>query len=137
MEQKLFWTWFGGDYSTIDKMAQILGIQIVGFLFGLFIIYYSFLNYKRKEFTIKELLFWVFLWVVFLILSLFPFILDPIIKPLGFFRAFDFFIMSGFLFLIVAIFYTYTITRKNQKRLETIVREMATRRNRGKWNFYF
>ena len=113
-------------------MAQILGIQIVVFLFGLLIIYYSFLNYKRKEFTIKEFLFWIFLWIVFIIFSLFPFILDPIIKPLGFFRAFDFFIMSGFLFLIAAIFYTYTITRKNQKQLEMVVREVAIKKNKGK-----
>ena len=111
-------------------MAQILGIQIVGFLFGLFIIYYSFLNYKRKEFTVREFSFWIILWVIFIILSVFPFILDPILKPLGFFRAFDFFIMSGFLFLIASIFYTYTITRKTQKQLESIVRTIAL--NKGK-----
>ena len=111
---------------------MVLGIQIAGFLFGLFIIYYSFLNYKRREFTVKEFSFWVILWVIFIILSVFPFILDPILKPLGFFRAFDFFIMSGFLFLIAAIFYTYTATRKNQKRLETIVREIAMKKGKGR-----
>ena len=111
---------------------MVLGIQIAGFLFGLFIIYYSFLNYKRKEFTIKEFLFWIFLWMVFITLSLFPFILDPIIKPLGFFRAFDFFIMSGFLFLIAAIFYTYTIVRKTQKKVETIVRTLAMKKRKDK-----
>ena len=111
---------------------MVLGIQIVGFLFGLFVIYYSFLNYKRKEFTFKEVLFWILLWVLFIIFSLFPFILEPIIKPLGFFRAFDFFIMCGFLFLIAAIFYTYTITRKNQKHLEVVVRTIAMKRDKGK-----
>lgn len=111
---------------------MVLGIQIAGLLFGLFIIYYSFLNYKRKEFTIKEFSFWLALWTVFIVLSIFPFILDPILKPLGFFRAFDFFIMSGFLFLIAAIFYTYTVTRKNQKRLETVVREMAIKKRKGR-----
>ena len=109
---------------------MVLGIQIAGFLFGLFMIYYSFLNYKRKEFTVKESLFWISLWVVFILFSLFPFILDPVIKPLGFFRAFDFFIMGGFLFLIAAIFYTYTVTRKNQKRLEAVVREMAIKKGK-------
>ena len=109
---------------------MVLGIQIAGFLFGLFMIYYSFLNYKRKEFTVRESLFWISLWVVFILFSLFPFILDPVIKPLGFFRAFDFFIMGGFLFLIAAIFYTYTVTRKNQKRLEAVVREMAIKKGK-------
>ena len=111
-------------------MAKILGIQIAGFLFGLFMIYYSFLNYKRKEFTVKEFSFWFFLWVIFIVVTLFPFVLDPIVKTLGFFRVLDLLIISGFLFLIAAIFYTYTITRKNQKRMETIVREIAIKKNK-------
>lgn len=111
---------------------MVLGIQIAGFLFGLFMIYYSFLNYKRKEFTIKEFSFWFLLWAIFILIALFPFVLDPIIKPLGFFRALDFLVMSGFLFLIAAIFYTYTITRKNQKYLEIIVREISMKKNKGK-----
>ncbi len=111
---------------------MILGIQVGGSLFGLFMIYYSFLNYKRREFTAKETSFWIALWSLFIIIALFPFILDPILKPLGFFRAFDFLIMTGFLFLIAAIFYTYTITRKNQKQVETIVRNLAIKKGKEK-----
>lgn len=111
---------------------MVLGIQIAGFLFGLFMIYYSFLNYKRREFTVKEFSFWIFLWIIFIIITLFPFLLDPIIKPLGFFRALDFLIISGFLFLSVSIFYTYTITKKNQKQMEIIVRSIAMKKNKGK-----
>ena len=111
---------------------MVLGIQIVGLLFGLFIIYLTFLNYKRKEFTTKEFVFWIILWVIFLVLTLFPFILDRIIKPLGFFRAFDFFIMSGFLFLIATIFYTYTVVRRTQRQIEKVVREIAIKKNKGK-----
>ena len=111
---------------------MVLGIQIAGFLFGLFMMYYSFLNYKRKEFTTKELSFWFLVWGVFILISLFPNILDPIIKPLGFLRALDLLIISGFIFLIASIFYTYTITRKNQKHLELIVRTIAMNKNKKK-----
>ncbi len=111
---------------------MVLGIQIAGFLFGLFMIYYSFLNYKRREFTSKEFSFWLSLWVVFIVITLFPFLLDPIVKTFGFFRTLDLLVMGGFLFLIAAIFYTYTLTRKNQKRLETVVREIAIKRNKKK-----
>ena len=109
---------------------MVLGIQIAGFLFGLFFLYYSFLNYKRKEFTAKEFTFWMVAWAVFILVALFPFILDPVLKPLGFFRALDFLIISGFLFMIASIFYTYTITRKTQKQLESIVRTLAIKKNR-------
>ena len=111
---------------------MVLGIQIVGLLFGLFIIYLTFLNYKRKEFTTKEFIFWIFLWVIFIVLTLFPFLLDPIIKSFGFFRALDVFIISGFLFLIATNFYTYTITRKNQKQVEIVVRAIAIKYNKRK-----
>lgn len=113
-------------------MAKILGIQIVGFLFGLFMMYYSFLNYKRKEFTVKEFIFWIGLWVVFNVIALFPFLLDPLIKSIGFLRVLDSLTIAGFLFLIAAVFYTYTITRKNQKQLEEIVRQIATKKNKEK-----
>src|SRR3989338_10758954 len=109
-----------------------LGIQIAGVLFGLFMIYYSFLNYKRREFTAKEIFFWSAVWAVFIVIALFPNILDPIVKFGGFLRALDLLIISGFLFLIASIFYTYTIARKNQKQLETIVRDIATSKSKKK-----
>ena len=111
-------------------MAKILGIQIAGFLFGLFFLYYSFLNYKRREFTAKEFTFWVFAWGIFILISVFPSILDPIVRIGGFFRALDVLIVSGFLFLIAAIFYIYTLTRKTQKQVESIVRSIAIKKNK-------
>jgi len=101
-------------------------------LFGLFMMYYSFLNYKRKEFTSKEFIFWTGLWVVFSVIALFPFLLDPLIKSIGFLRVLDSLTIAGFVFLIGAVFYTYTLTRKNQRQLENIVREIATKRNKKK-----
>jgi len=109
---------------------MVLGIQIAGFLFGLFMIYYSFLNYKKKEFTSKEFFFWTLLWIIFIVVTLFPFVLDPIVKTFGFFRALDVLIVTGFLFLIISIFYTYTVTRRTQKQLETVVSQLAIKKNK-------
>ena len=111
---------------------MVLGIQIAGFLFGLFMIYYSFLNYKKKQFTVKEFSFWLVLWILFIIVALFPFILDPIAKTFSFFRTLDLLVISSLLFLIITNFYTYTITRKNQKQLESVVRAIAMKRNKEK-----
>ena len=109
-------------------MAKILGIQILGILFGFFMMYYTFLQHKRKEFTIKEYSFWFFFWAVFVIITLFPQILDPVLSTLSIGRVLDFFIIAGFLFLIFIIFYTYTIVRKNQRKLEEVVRNIAIKR---------
>ena len=107
-----------------------LGIQVVGTLFGLFMIYYSFLNYKRKEFTAKEIFFWSIVWIVFIIISLFPNILNHIVRIGGFLRVLDLLIISGFIFLVTSVFYTYTVVRKSQNKLEKIVREIAMKRKK-------
>ena len=109
---------------------MVLGIQIAGLLFGLFFLYYTFINYKRNEFTAKEFALWVIAWIAVIVIAFFPALLDPIVKYGGFFRALDVLIVSGFLFLIAAIFYTYTITRKNQKQVETIVRAIAIKKGK-------
>ena len=111
---------------------MVLGIQIAGFLFGLFIIYYSFLNYKRKEFTAKEFILWIVLWIFFIVFTIFPSILDPVVEYGGFFRTLDVLIVSGFLFLTALIFYTYTLTRKTQKQVETVVRQIAIKKAKKK-----
>ena len=109
-------------------MADILGIQIIGILFGFFMTYFTFLHYKRKEFTVKEYGFWLIFWGVFIIITLFPQFLDPVLLTLSIARTLDFFIIMGFLFLIFVNVYTYTIVRKNQKKLEEVVREVAMRK---------
>ena len=109
-------------------MATILGIQILGFLFGFFMMYYTFLQYKRREFTIKEYSFWFAFWAAFVVVTLFPQILDPLLKTFSIARTLDFFIITGFLFLTFVIFYTYTLMRKNQRKLEEVVRNIALKR---------
>ena len=109
-------------------MANILGIQILGILFGFFMMYYTFLQYKRKEFTIKEYSFWFAFWAAFVVVTLFPQILDPLLQTFSIARTLDFFIITGFLFLIFVSFYTYTMVRKNQRKIEEIVRKVALKR---------
>jgi len=105
--------------------AEILGIQIIGILFGIFMIYYTFLKYKRTEFTVKEYSVWLGIWVLFLVVSVFSPFFEPVVEALGFVRTLDFLIILGFMFLIGITFYTYTLVRRNQHRLENIVRRMA------------
>lgn len=111
-------------------MAKILGIQILGILFGFFMIYYTFLQHKRKEFTIREYTFWFSFWAIFVIVTLFPQMLDPLLRTFSIGRTLDLFIIAGFLFVIFVIFYTYTVVRKNQRKLEEIVRNLAIKKNK-------
>ena len=107
---------------------MILGIQLLGLLFALFMLYLTFLHYKRKEFTLNEAGFWVGLLIIFVIITLIPRIVDPIVETLNIARTMDFYIILGFMFLIVSNYYTYSQMRINQKKIEKVVREVAIKR---------
>lgn len=105
---------------------MIIGIQILGILFALFMFYITFLHQRRNEFTTKESIFWFGAWTIFLLLVIFPTSLDFFIKNiLNFNRRLDFFIVIGFMFLMGIMFHIYTIVRKNQNRVDKIVRKIA------------
>jgi len=108
---------------------MVLGVQIVGMLFGVFLLYLTFLHRKKKEFTAREYVFWSFIWIVLIGVSLMPTALDFFVKRLlQIDRRLDFFIITGFLFLTAVIFYTYGIVRRNQQKIEDIVRQVAIKR---------
>lgn len=107
---------------------MVLGIQVIGVLFGLFLVYLTFLYHKRREFTFNEWAFWTIMAIAFMIISLFPQLLDPIVKSLSLTRTMDLFIILGFMFLIAAVFYSYRVTRDTQKKLEEVVRIIALRK---------
>ena len=108
---------------------MLLGIQIIGVLFGLFMLYITFLGMKRKELNGREASFWVVAWLIFLIFTIMPHSLDFIVKDvLDFARTMDFFIVAGFIFLIGLTFYNYMVVKKNRKKLEDLVRKVAIKR---------
>lgn len=109
---------------------MVLGIQIVGLAFGAGVLYISFLNYKRNDFTFNEFGFWSVFGIAFAGVSLFPNVLDPIVASLNLTRPLDLFIILGFIFLITGMYYTYTVTRRTQRMTEEIVRKIAFERKK-------
>ena len=105
---------------------MILGIQFVGILVGLFMLYVVYLKKQRNEFTVKEFVFWLLFWIAFFILSIFPHSLDFAVKGiLGFSRTLDFFIVGVLMFVVIAVFYVYIQVRNVQVRVGKLVRKMA------------
>ena len=109
----------------------ILGLQIFAVLFGIFMLYITFLYRKRKEFTAKEGIFWLILWLGFIIISAMPTILDFLIKDiLSMDRRLDFFFVVTLIFLLGIVFHIYAIVRSNQRRIEQVVRKVALQKKK-------
>jgi len=105
---------------------MVSGIQLIGILFGLFMIYMVYVRVKRKEFTIKEGLFWLFSWAIFLFVSIWPTSLNLIswnVLKIG--RTMDLIIIFGFIFLAAIVFYIYTLVRINQREIDSLIRNLA------------
>ena len=103
----------------------IIGLQLMGIVFGLFMLYYTFLHKKRKEFTTNEALLWSVAWLIFITIAVYPKITDQLIAQLSFARRLDFFIVLGFIFLIGVTFHNYALVRANKRKLEYLVSTMA------------
>jgi len=108
---------------------MVLGIQIIGVLFGMFMLYLTFLNFKRKEYKSFEFFFWAFVWVLMLFFTIFPHIVEIFVKStLNLTRPLDFYIIGSLLFLVGLGFFVYNKVKRMEAKVEQIVREVAIKR---------
>tara|TARA_Y100000310_G_C20602708_1_gene773896 strand:+ start:115 stop:495 length:381 start_codon:yes stop_codon:yes gene_type:complete len=105
---------------------MLLGIQIVGVVFGIGMLYFSFLHFKRKEFGQKEAFIWMALWAGLIFVTILPNSLDFLVKKvLHLQRPLDFFIICGFLIITLLTFLNYVTAKRNSTKIKRMVRNIA------------
>jgi len=107
---------------------MIFGLQIIGLFFGLFMLYLTFLYYKRKDYDIRAFVVWIAIWLFFLIMVIFPQSMYGLMEIINVQRTVDFFVIAGFLFFSLIIFYLFVTVKNIQKKVEKVVREVAIKR---------
>lgn len=109
---------------------MVLGIQLLGGAFGIFMLYLSFLHFKRREFSKLEFLVWVLLWSLMIFVAFFPNSLDFLVKNiLRLKRPLDFFIICGFLFLSLLTFINYSLNKANRRKIEQVISGLALQKS--------
>ncbi len=104
---------------------MIVGIQLIGLLFGIGMLYFTFLYFKRGDYDRRGFLVWTIVWIFFIFLTLFPRSLYELMYVFSIERTVDFFVMVGFAFFSVIIFRLYVQQKKIMKKIETVVRKVA------------
>jgi len=99
--------------------------KIIGATFSLLMAYSTFLNYKKKEFTRTQFLFWEAVWIFMLLVVFFTNIATEAVKTIGFIRVMDFLTVAGFIVVILLSFYNYSSLNKIKNQLEKSVRKEA------------
>lgn len=74
-----------------------------------------------------EILSWMVLWVLAIFIIVFPELLQTFAKTFFLTRVFDLMVIGGFILVITMVSMTYIKTKKNEKKLEELVRKDALR----------
>jgi len=109
----------------METNIMIIGIQIIAILFALTMIYLAILAYKRRELGKGEITSWLILWVITLVVVVFPELLRPFARTILVARVFDLMVIGGFILVIPIVGSAYLRTKKNEKKLEELVRREA------------
>ncbi len=104
---------------------MVSGIQVIGIIFGLVLSYFTFLHYKREEFTIREFWGWEILWIGFILITLYPNRIQVFAGNLGAIRPFDLFSVLGFIVVLSISYYTYVSLDRLRKSFEKAIRGIA------------
>ena len=107
-------------------LSTTFWIQFLGIIFGLGMMYLTFVKFKRRELNRMEFFFWMS-WGLLIVIALIPYALDPLIAPLHFYRRLDFFVVLGFFVLLMLSFQNFSSVKKMEKKIERYVREEALR----------
>lgn len=111
--------------DNIMAVIEILGIQVIGLLFGLIMLYVSFQQYRKNTYTYKALILWLVVWALFILFVLFPDNLYTFRNYIGIRRTLDFFVIGGVLFFSVIVFYLFMVAKRTERRMETLVSKLA------------
>ena len=104
---------------------MIVGIQILGILFGIIMIYITFYYYKRNNYSWKSFLLWLIVWLGFMLIIFLPSTVYGIMEILKIQRTQDFIVIMGLMFYGVLLFYLYATVKQNNRKVEKLVRAMA------------
>lgn len=111
----------------------MLGIlQIIGILYLLLMLYMTFLYYKRNNYSWRSFAFWAAVWSAGIILLVFPQTSSIFTQQLGVTaRVIDFYLILGLMFFSVISFLSFITVKRNERRVEDLVRKLALQ-ERGK-----
>jgi hypothetical protein len=104
---------------------MIKPIQVIAIIFALFALVRVILKLKRKKLTINEFIFWASMWVILLVISIFPDVSHVIAGFFGFGRGLDFFIVASILIIFYLIFRIFIKLEEIDSRITRLARNIA------------
>jgi hypothetical protein len=107
-------------------------LQVLGILYLLAMLYLTFLYYKRNNYSGHSFAFWACVWSFGILLLVFPQSSSRITQTLNVPRVIDFYLILGLMFFSIITFLNYLAVKRNENRIEDLVRRLALDKPRRK-----
>ena len=104
---------------------MIVGLQIILTFFTLFMIYVLFIHWKKKEISLVTLGIWGMIWLVFLVMVIFPGFFETSIISRYFVRLMDFGTVMSLIVLCFLTVENNVKIKKLEDEIEKLVRDKA------------
>ncbi len=92
-------------------------------------LYITFLHFKRANISGYEFLFWVIAWSGFIVFSIRPGLLNPLLEKLFITRAMDLLMIGAFMILSYLGFQNHIGVKDTQKKIESLIRQLSLKEN--------
>jgi hypothetical protein len=103
-------------------------LQTLGVAYLALMLYLSFLYYKRNNYSLRSFIFWACVWAVGIVLLVIPQTTSVLTQRLRVPRVIDFYLILGLMFFSIICFLSYAAVRRNEAKIEELVRSVAIER---------
>ncbi|MCX6733871.1 MAG: DUF2304 domain-containing protein [Candidatus Peregrinibacteria bacterium] len=104
---------------------EINGLQLISLAFSIFMAYFAYVEYRRKQFSLAGLCFWICIFAGVMAAALFPNTFLPFTRLLNIARVFDLFTIVGFFFLITVTFINFLHINRLNIKISKMVQSKA------------
>lgn len=104
---------------------MILGLQIVSFVFAFIMIYFAYVNFRKREIDANDFYIWIIIWISVLLIVVFPELLRDFSSKFLITRLFDLMVVGGFLLIISMSAKVYVRSKRIEKKMEEFLRKDA------------
>ena len=111
---------------------MISGIQALVVLFGIGLLYLSYVYYRRRDFSKSDFSLWVIIIIGGMVPIMFPESFEFLLTPLTIYSVFDLLTVGGLVVLFAITFRIYKVTRQNERKVDEVVRSLAMGGGSGK-----
>ncbi len=109
---------------------MIAALQVFGIIYILFMLYLTFLYYKRNNYSVQSFVFWVAVWAIGAILLAIPETLNSVIQQFTVARVIDFYLIVGLMFFSAVCFFSFAAVKRTENKVEDLVRQLALKRRK-------